>query len=48
MPAIPGRSLWDPSASYVAVMRLAGSPVVELAAFADADVEAFSAYLRSR
>jgi len=28
---------------YVAVMRLAGSPVVELAVFADADVEAFSA-----
>ena len=38
-----GRSLWEPSASYVAVMRLLGSPVVELAAFADADVEAFSA-----
>ena len=38
-----GRSLWEPSAAYVAVMRLAGSPVVERTTFENADLVAFSA-----
>ncbi|MEU1520113.1 hypothetical protein ABZ490_49770 [Streptomyces sp. NPDC005811] len=38
-----GRSLWEPGASYVAVMRLAGSPVVERTVFEDSDLTAFTA-----
>lgn len=37
-----GRALWEPLASYVAVMRLAGSPVVARHRFEPADVSAFS------
>lgn len=38
-----GRPLWEPRASYVAVMRLEGSPVVEREPFEAADVSSFSA-----
>ncbi len=38
-----GRALWEALASYVAVMRLDGSPVVERAPFEAADIGAFSA-----
>jgi hypothetical protein len=38
-----GRALWEPLASYVAVMRLEGGPVVERAPFEAADIGAFSA-----
>jgi hypothetical protein len=37
-----GRPLWDAAASYMATLRLAGSPVVERAPFEPADLSAFS------
>lgn len=38
-----GRPLWEPVASYVATMRLAGSPVVERIPFEAADITSFAA-----
>lgn len=38
-----GRSLWEPLAAYVAVLRLAGSPVVDRDPFVAADITSFSA-----
>ncbi len=38
-----GRTLWEPLASYVAAMRLAGSPVVDRDPFEAADISSFSA-----
>lgn len=38
-----GQALWEPRASYVATMRLAGSPVVDRDPFEAADITSFSA-----
>ena len=37
-----GRALWEPLASYVAVMRLDGSPVVDRSPFEAADIASFT------